>query len=128
MSIFFKNEQANEEIIKNVIGYFKNKIEGYKKQDKVAGREIDVENYVDEELCLNHVHGCCAHCGVKSYIEMKAGKLSTKFTFQGIDNELSHHIEMLSLGVSIAIVVFTDCYWFLDSIMNDYLNILNNGF
>ena len=94
MSIFFKNEQADEEMKKNlVIGYFKNKIEGYKKQDKVADREIDLENYVDEELCLKHVHGCCAHCGVKFYIEMKAGKLSTNFTFQGIDNELSHHIE-----------------------------------
>ena len=90
----FKNEQADEEMKKNlVIGYFKNKIEGYKKQDKVADREIDLENYVDEELCLKHVHGCCAHCGVKFYIEMKAGKLSTNFTFQRIDNELSHHIE-----------------------------------
>ena len=59
-----------------VVGYFKNKVEGYKKQDKVADREIDLENYVDEDLCLKHFHGCCAHCGVKFYIGMKAGKLS----------------------------------------------------
>ena len=91
---FFKNEKADEEMHKNlVIGYFKNKVEGYKKQDKVAGREIDLENYVDENLCLKHFHGCCAHCGVKLFIEMKAGKLSTNFTFQRLDNELSHHID-----------------------------------
>ena len=36
-----------------IVGYFKNKVEGYKKQDKVADREIDLENYVDEDLCLN---------------------------------------------------------------------------
>ena len=91
---FFKNENADEEMRKNlIIGYFKNKIEGYKKQDKVAGGEIDLESYVDEELCLKHFHGCCAHCGVKFYMDMKAGKLTTNFTFQRIDNELSHHIE-----------------------------------
>ena len=62
-----------------IVGYFKNKVEGYKKQDKVADREIDLENYVDEDLCFKHFHGCCAHCGVKFYIGMKA--------------EISHHID-----------------------------------
>ena len=47
-----------------IVGYFKNKVEGYKKQDKVAGWEIDEENFIDEQWCLNHFHGCCAHCGV----------------------------------------------------------------
>jgi len=31
-----------------VIGYLKNKIEGHKKQDKVADREIDEDNYINE--------------------------------------------------------------------------------
>ena len=69
---FFKNDKADEEMQKNlIVGYFKNKVEGYKKQDKVAGREIDEENYIDEQWCLNHFHGCCAHCGVKFYIERR---------------------------------------------------------
>ena len=76
-----------------VIGYFKNKIEGYKKQDKVAGREIDEENYIDEQWCLKHFHGCCAHCGVKFFIEMKAGKLSTNFTAQRQDNTICHSVD-----------------------------------
>ena len=91
---FFKNEKADEEMQKNlVIGYFKNKVEGYKKQDKVAGREIDEENYIDEQWCLNHFHGCCAHCGVKFFIEMKAGKLSTNMTAQRQDNTICHSVD-----------------------------------
>ena len=49
---FFQNEKADEEMQKNlIVGYFKNKAEGYKRQDKVAGREIDEENYIDENWC-----------------------------------------------------------------------------
>ena len=93
MSIFSTHTKADEEMQKNlIVGYFKNKVEGYKKQDKVAGREIDEENFIDEQWCLNHFHGCCAHCGVKFYIEMKAGKLSTNFTARRLDNTVSHHI------------------------------------
>ena len=89
---FFKNEKADEEMQKNlVIGYFKNKVEGYKKQDK--DREIDEENYINEHWCLKHFHGCCAHCGVKFYIEMKAGKLSTNFTAQRQDCGLAHTLD-----------------------------------
>ena len=86
---FFKNEKADEEMHKNlIVGYFKNKVEGYKRQDK--DREIDEENYIDEQWCLKHFHGCCAHCGVKFYIEMTAGKLSTNFTAQRLDCGLGH--------------------------------------
>ena len=47
--IFFKNEHADEEMQNNlVIGYFKNTIEGHKKQDKVADREIYEDNYINE--------------------------------------------------------------------------------
>ena len=68
-------------------------MDGYKKQDKIAGREIDEENYIDEQWCLNHFHGRCAHCGVKFYIEMKAGKLSTNMTAQRQDNTICHSVD-----------------------------------
>ena len=89
---FFKNEKADEEMLKNlVVGYFKNKVEGYRKQDK--DREIDEENYIDEHWCLKHFHGCCAHCSVKFFIEMKSGKLSTNFTAQRQDNTICHSVD-----------------------------------
>jgi hypothetical protein len=91
---FCKNEKADEEMQTNlIVGYFKNKVEGYKLQDKKGSREIDEENYIDEHWCLQHFHGCCAHCSVKFYIEMKAGKLSTNFTAQRLDNALGHSVD-----------------------------------
>ena len=91
-----------------IVGYFKNKVEGYKKQDKVAGREIDEENFIDEQWCLNHFHGCCAHCGVKFYIEMKAVSYQ-QTSLHGVWIT-QYHITyiMLNLGVSTLIVVLTD--------------------
>ena len=50
MYIFFKNDKAGEEMFKNlVVNYFKNKVEGYKGQDRKGGREI-VDEYIDEHV------------------------------------------------------------------------------
>ena len=56
----------------------------------MADRDIDEENDINEHWFLNHFHGCCAHCGIKFYIEMKQCKLSTNFTAQRLDNTLCH--------------------------------------
>ena len=104
---FSKNEKTDEEMQNNlVIGYVKNKIEGYKNQDKVADREIDEDTYINEHWCLNHFHGCCAHCGRQVDFEMQQGKLSTNFTAQRLDNTLCHSVGNLS----IVIVVLTDYF------------------
>ena len=53
---FCKNDKADEETQTNVvIGYFNNKVEGWKKQDKVAGREVDEKNCVNEDWCWDIV-------------------------------------------------------------------------
>ena len=53
---FCKNDKADEETQTNVvIGYFNNKVKGWKKQDKVAGREIDEKNFVNEDWCWDIV-------------------------------------------------------------------------
>ena len=45
----FKNEKAEEKMEQQLlINYLKNKIDGYKKQDLKAGRELNENNYVDE--------------------------------------------------------------------------------
>ena len=91
---FFKNDKCNDEMHKSlVINYFKNKVEGYKLQDYKAKREIDEEQFVDEQLCLKHFKGCCAKCGVKFELDTKGGKLSTNFSFQRLDNSIAHHID-----------------------------------
>ena len=104
---FFKNDKADEEMHKNlIVGYFKNKIEGYERRDK--DRETDEENYINEQWCLKHFHGCCTHCGVKSYIDMKAGKLSTNFTAQGLITHCATLLISALHTVRIVIVVLTD--------------------
>ena len=65
---FLKNETTHAEIHNKLeVRYFKNKVDGwYNKQDKVAGKKVDLDKYpVDKEVCFKHVHGCCAHNGIK---------------------------------------------------------------
>ena len=55
---FFKNEKADEKMEKELlINYLKNKIEGYKKQDMKAGRELNEDNYVDVNFCMERFKG-----------------------------------------------------------------------
>ena len=88
---FFKNEKADEKMEKQLlINYLKNKIDGYKKQDLKAGRELNEHNYIDEGWCLDRLKGTCQKCGVDFFIETKKGVLSSNFTAQRQDNAFSH--------------------------------------
>eukprot|EP00438_Fugacium_kawagutii_P004546 Skav222288 [mRNA] locus=scaffold807:301469:304798:- [translate_table: standard] len=90
---FFKNEKADEEMFKNlVVNYFKNKVEGYKIQDRKADREVDEENYINYQWCLRHFKGCCGNCGVRFNLDTRAGKMTSNFTAQRVDNALAHSI------------------------------------
>ena len=88
---FFKNDKANERMEKQLlINYLKNKIEGYKKQDLKASRELNEDNYIDVDWCLDRLKGTCQKCAVDFYIEPKNGLLSSNFTCQRVDNNFSH--------------------------------------
>ena len=90
---FYENKEGEDEMFRNLLlNYFKKKVEGYKLQDKRAGRVIDEEQYIDEHWCVKRFHGCCGHCGVKFNLDTKAGKMSSNFTAQRCDNEVSHHV------------------------------------
>ena len=91
---FFKNKECEEDMFKSlVINYFKNKVEGYKQQDRVAKREIDEEQYIDENWCLKYFKSCCQNCGIKFNLDTRGGKISSNFTAQRCDNELCHTVE-----------------------------------
>ena len=88
---FFKNDKADEKMEKQLlINYLKNKIDGYKKQDLKAGRELNEKNYVDVNFCMERLRGTCQKCGGDFHIEIKKGALSSNFTCQRVDNEFSH--------------------------------------
>ena len=55
---FFKNEKAEEKMEQQLlINYLKNKIDGYKKQDLKAGRELNENNFVDVNFCMERLKG-----------------------------------------------------------------------
>ena len=88
---FFKNDKANERMEKQLlINYLKNKIEGYKRQDLKASRELNEDNYIDVDWCLDRLKGTCQKCGSDFYIEPKNGLLSSNFTAQRLDNLFAH--------------------------------------
>ena len=88
---FFKNDKANERMEKQLlINYLKNKIEGYKRQDLKSNRELNEDNYIDVDWCLERLKGTCQKCGVDFYIEPKNGLLSSNFTAQRQDNLHGH--------------------------------------
>ena len=69
---FFKNDDANDRMEHNqLINYLKNKVEGYKRQDLNAGRELNLDNYVDVEWCMERMRGTCGKCGCDFHVEKK---------------------------------------------------------
>ena len=88
---FFKNEKAEEKMEQQLlINYLKNKIDGYKEQDLKAGRELNENNFVDVNFCMERLKGTCQKCGGDFHIEIKKGALSSNFTCQRVDNNFSH--------------------------------------
>ena len=88
---FFKNDKCNDDMEKGLIlDYFKNKVEGYKRQDRKAKRNISEEDYIDVKWCVRHFKECCGRCGVKFDFARRGGKLTSNFTAQRLDNETSN--------------------------------------
>ena len=54
-----------------LINYLKNKIDGYKKQDLKASRELNEKNYVDVNFCMERLRGTCQKGGGDFHIEIK---------------------------------------------------------
>ena len=73
--------------------YINMKIEGYKDQDKQAGRVIDTKEYVDykwyeNESCTNN---CCYHCGCGFELGLDGNSnVFSNITFDRIDNSICH--------------------------------------
>ena len=77
---FYSNPTFDKQMDKNMImRCFKNKVEGYKTQDKKASREVDEAKYITLEWCLNRMRGKCEKCNVPFNFEVMKGKLCSNF-------------------------------------------------
>ena len=88
---FFKNDKVDEKMEKQLlINYLKNKIDGYKQQDKKRQTEINEDTYIDVKWCMDRLKGTCGKCGCDFYIEIKKGAMNSNFTCQRVDNLHGH--------------------------------------
>ena len=91
---FYSNPSFDKQMDKNIImRYFKNKVEGYRAQDKRSHREIDESKYIDAEWCLRQMRGNCQKCNTPFNFEVKQGKLCSNFSCQRLDNSIAHHTD-----------------------------------
>ena len=91
---FYSNPSFDKQMDNNMImRHFKNKVEGYKTQDRHSHREIDESEYITPEWCLKHTRGKCQKCNTPFNFEIKHGKLCSNFSCQRLDNSIAHHID-----------------------------------
>ena len=102
LSVYIHSE---EEVAKLEMAKFKQyinfKIEGYKEQDKSAGRKIDTKNYVDfnwfeQEYAKNST---CYHCNCCFEIDLdEHNKVHSNISFDRLDDEMCHSKDNLVLS------------------------------
>ena len=51
---------------------------------------LNLDNYVDVEWCMDRMRGTCGKCGCDFHIENKKGVMTSNFTCQRVDNNFSH--------------------------------------
>ena len=90
VSFYENNEAEQDRVEQKLINYFKNKIEAYKQEDRKAGRELNLDNYVDVDFCMDRMNGTCGKCGCDFYFETKKGNINSNFSCQRTDNNFSH--------------------------------------
>ena len=102
---FFKNPTVDKQMDKNMImRYFTNKVENYKLQDRKGNREINEEDYITPEWCLNGFRSRCEKCNTPFNFEVKNGKLCSNFTAQRVCNLRAHHVDN-----TVAFCVYCNC-------------------
>ena len=91
---FYSNPSFDKQMDKNMImRYFRNKVEGYRAQDKRSNRDVDESKYIDAEWCLRQMRGNCQKCNTPFNFEVKQGKLCSNFSCQRLDNSIAHHTD-----------------------------------
>ena len=88
----YLNRKFDKEMELNMIRrYFESKVDGYKSQEKRASREIDEEDYVDVEWCMDKMKGACEKRNVRFDFEIKHGRWNSNMTAQRLCNDYAHY-------------------------------------
>ena len=82
----------------------KNKIENYKKQDRLAKRKIHKDNYINIKWLMSNIGSCCVECNECLEIEVVDDKILTSLTADRINLDLTIIQITFNLCVQIVIV------------------------
>ena len=88
---FYQNKNFDEEMERKMYKiYFEGKIEGYKAQDRKNQLDINENNCVDVQWCLDRMNSNCQKCNTWFGFKIKNGRLNSDFTAQRLDNSRAH--------------------------------------
>lgn len=94
ITIYEHNENELKSLAKaKMRQYLEFKIEGYKRQDKLAGRTFENKDYIeikDIESMLEKQNYCCDCCGENFEMNFEEGNVESDLTVQRLNNELPH--------------------------------------
>ena len=69
--------------------YFRNKVAGYKEQDKKAGRDIEGD-YVDIDFLMNMMNTTCQNCNEPLTLDIEYGSITSNITCQRVNCDEAH--------------------------------------
>ena len=69
--------------------YFRNKVAGYKEQDKKAGRDIEGD-YVEISFLMNMMNTTCQNCNEPLTLDIDCGSITSNITCQRVDCGEAH--------------------------------------
>ena len=87
---FYRYDVGTEITDYEIDQYLNKKIQGYKRQDRDANREIDDDKYIDITWLRDRMNKCCNNCGEEFLIEKEKGIISSNLTAQRLDNTRGH--------------------------------------
>ena len=88
---FYKYDVGTEITDYEIDQYLNKKIQGYKKQDRDASREIGDDKYIDIKWLRDRMNKCCNNCGEEFLIEKERGSITSNLTAQRLNGTISHH-------------------------------------
>ena len=89
LSSEYDKNRAREKMITR---YFKNKITGYRRQDRISKRLYDKDEYIDIEYIKNEIkcNKHCKKCNVKFITYIKEATVNSNISFNRLDNSIAH--------------------------------------
>jgi hypothetical protein len=79
---------------KEIMSYLRDKVDGYRQQDRQAGREIVPERYITPDWLRNCLGKPCHNCGdCLMHERNERGRITSNLTAQRDNNDIAHELE-----------------------------------